>query len=178
MRARLVQLVELRDKLRASQGGNGGQLRWCLLFTLFLASILFFTRVHATRIDLQVVLSEVELGFSADRPWTDAMQLSSLGASGLNDVIGPAGAEIVSRSSIKLIVATGNGWPTDAGPIFLPANSRVWLRTSDVPGSYRMSIQAKDVQFRADVLGQSTLRGRKGSRHSEARKVSCSMAVR
>jgi hypothetical protein len=129
-------------------------------FTLLLASILFFTRVRDTSIDLQVVLSEVELSFSADRPWTDAMQLSSLGASGLKNVIVPAGAETVPRSSIKLSVATGqrSGQLTLA-PIFLPANSRVWLRTSDAPGSYRMSVQAKDGQFRADVLGAINIAG-------------------
>ena len=157
---RLAQLVELQDKLKSPPRRPRLPIAVVFVFTLLLASILFFARVHETGIDLQVVLSEVQLSFSAARPWTDAMQLSSLGASGLNDVTGPAGAEAVPRSSIKLNVASGQqpGQLTLA-PIFLPANGRVWLRASDVPGSYRMSIQAKDPQFRADVLGQINIAG-------------------
>jgi hypothetical protein len=157
---RLAQLVEIQDKLKGPVRRQRWPIAVVFAFTLLLASILFFTRVHETGIDLQVVLSEVELSFSVDRPWTDAMQLSSLGASGLNDVTGPGGAEAVPRGSIRLSVAPGQqpGQLTLA-PIFLPANSRVWLRTSDVAGSYRMSIQAKDAQFRADVLGQINIAG-------------------
>lgn len=156
----LAQLVELQDKLKGPLRRQRWPVAVVFAFTLLLASILFFTRVRDTSIDLQVVLSEVELSFSADRPWTDAMQLSSLGASGLKNVIVPAGAETVPRSSIKLSVATRqrSGQLTLA-PIFLPANSRVWLRTSDAPGSYRMSVQAKDGQFRADVLGAINIAG-------------------
>jgi hypothetical protein len=160
---RLAQLIELQDKLKDLPRRRRWPVAVVFTITLLLASILFFTRVHETGIDLQVVLSEVELSFSADRPWTDAMRLSSLGASGLTDATGPAGAEAVSRSSIKLSVAPGQqlGQLTLA-PIFLPANSRVWLRTSDVPGSYRMAIRAKDAQFRADVFGQINIAGTGG----------------
>ena len=84
-------------------------------------------------------------------------------SSGLNDVTGPPGAGVVPRSSLKLIVAAGQppGQLTLA-PVFLPAKSRVWLRTSEIPGSYRMSIQGKDVQFRADVIGQINIAGTRG----------------
>jgi hypothetical protein len=158
--ARLAQFVEIRDKLKSPPRRQRWPVAVVFALTLLLASILFFTRVHETGIDLQVVLSEVELGFSADRPWTDAMQLSSLGVSGLNDVIGPPGVDALPRRSLKLIVAASQrpGQLTLA-PIFLPAKSRVWLRTSEIPGSCRMSIQAQDVQFRADVLGQIDIAG-------------------
>lgn len=158
--ARLAELIEIRDKLKIPPRRQRWPVAVMFALTLLLASILFFTHVHETGIDMQAALSEVELGFSADRPWTDAMQLSSLGVSGLTDVTGPPGTDAVPRSSLKLSVAAGqpSGQLTLA-PIFLPAKSRVWLRTSESPGSYRMSIQAKDVQFRADVMGRINIAG-------------------
>jgi hypothetical protein len=157
---RLAQLIELQDNLTSPPRRRRWPIAALFTLTLLLASILFFTRVRETGIDLQVVASEVELGFAADRPWTDAMQLSSLGASGLIDVTSPPGVEGTTRSSIRLGPAPGQqqGQLTLA-PVFLRANSRVRIRASDVPGSYRMSIQSKNAEFRADVQGKIKIAG-------------------
>jgi hypothetical protein len=158
--ARLARLVQIHDKLKNPPTLQRWPVAVVFALTLFLASILLFSHVRETGIDLQVVLSEVELGFSTDRPWTDAMQLSSLGVSGLNDLTGPPGVGDIPRSSLKLTVAASRSpGQLTLAPVFLPAKSRVWLRTSDIPRSCRMSIQGKDVQFRADVIGQINIAG-------------------
>ena len=151
---RLAQLIDLREKLKPPAWRQRWSIAVVFVISLLLASILLFVHVRETGIDLQVDLSEVELGFSAARPLTDAMQLSSLGASELDSVTGPSDTNPVPERSLRLSVGGGQqpGQLTLA-PIFVPAESRVWLRSSGTQGTYQMSIQGKGLQFRADVTG-------------------------
>jgi len=120
--------------------------------------------VRQTEIELQVVLSEVGFVFSTSHPLTDAMQLSSFGASGLDEVTAPFATNAVTRSSLKLSLVAGKQ-PSQLtlAPILLPAKSRVWLRASGLPGSCRVSILAGNLQFRSDVNGYINVSGTNAS---------------
>jgi hypothetical protein len=158
---RLARLVEIRRQSASLPKRRRWPVAAIFVLTLILASILLFTHVHQTEIELQVILSEVGLVFSASHPFTDAMQLSSLGASGLEGVTVPSATDAQTRSSLKLTVANKQPSQLTLAPIFLPVKSRVWLRVGRFPGSCRLSIQSKDLQFRADVSGSIDIAGTK-----------------
>jgi len=161
--SRLVQIIDIREKSEPATARQRWPVALAFGLTLLLASVLLFVHVPQTAIDLQVTVYAVELRFAAARPWTDAMQLSSLGASGLDSVAGPPGLDMGARRSLKLDVAAGKqpGELTLA-PIFLPAKSRVWLRSEGTQDTYRMSLKADDLQLRADVRGEVMISGKEG----------------
>jgi hypothetical protein len=156
----LARLVELRDQAASLARRRRWPVGVAFGLTLLFASVLLFTHVHQTEIELHVVLSEVGLVLSVDHPLTDAIELSSLGAAGVDGVTFPLATDAVTRNSLKLKLIPGQQ-PAQLtlAPIVLPAKSHVWLRVYGVPGFCRISILAENLRLRADVSGHIDVAG-------------------
>lgn len=131
--------------------------------TLVLVSLLLFTRVAETEIELDVAAEEV--GFSSPEPQVlaDVMDLTTLGVSGLEEiriprsrgapartVRGPAGA----AAAIQLSPAPdgGEGSISLAG-LTLPAGAQVRLEPSESGRRVRVSLERAPQELRVDVYG-------------------------
>jgi hypothetical protein len=160
---RLVRLVEICDAVRPSLFR-----KWwpavALLSTLLLVSILFFARVSETEIELDLTLSEIGFVFPKQQILAEAMPVSALGVSGLEEIQLPRTRSRAARtlrasegvgSAVHLAVASDGerqGTATLAA-LTLPAGRRVWLRAMEVARQYRLSMNGSGLVLRVDVDG-------------------------
>jgi hypothetical protein len=132
--------------------------------TLAIVSILFFARVRTTDIELELSLSEVGFRLPQQQVFADAMQLSTLGVSGLQKIQFPRlGNEDVqtffsSGGSATSIFLSGGSTGLDTGtitlaPLTLPAGAHLWLHPTTMPSEYRLSIKGKEFLLRANING-------------------------
>jgi hypothetical protein len=160
---RLVRLVEICDA-----AGPSPLRKWwpvgALLSTLLIVSILFFARVSETEIELDLTLSEIGFIFPKQQILAEAMPVSALGVSGLEEIQLPRTRDRTARtlrasegagSAVRLAVASDGerqGTATLAA-LTLPAGRRVWLRAMEVTRQYRLSMNGSGLVLRVDVDG-------------------------
>ena len=147
------------EKLYATSGPPKRRKRWpmAVLFgaTLALVSLLLFARVETTEIELDLSLSELGFRMPKGQVLADVMRLSSLGASGLQKVGLPRG---IDEAAPAVLLSTDTGMITLAA-LALPAATRVWLQTTEIPQHYRLSLKGGKIlkggqpPIQADVLG-------------------------
>jgi hypothetical protein len=161
---RLAKLIEIR----AASEPHPIRPRWpipvLLGITLAVVSVLLFARVSETEIELDLVLSEVSFKLTQEQVLSDAMKLSTLVVSGQEEIRFPrvgSRAEQTFRASegsgsaIKLISASDGkeqGAVTLA-QLTLPAETRIWLRPTEVAKEYRLTIKGTDLKLKVDVTG-------------------------
>lgn len=132
--------------------------------TLVVVSLLLFARVRETEIEADLSLSEASFVLPTQQVLTDAMDLSTLGVSGLRDIELPRAADRITpttpssdaaESGLRLEVASDSkrhGSITLA-PLALPAATSVWMRYIGLPRQYRLSLKGTNTEIRADVNG-------------------------
>jgi hypothetical protein len=132
--------------------------------TLVIASILFFARVSETEIDLDLLVSEMSFELPEQQVLTDDMSLSALGVSGLQEVQLP---RTRTQNSQTFSESNGHGsairlstevdgqheGAVTLGALMLPAGARIWLKATDIPEQYRLSIKSRELTLHADVNG-------------------------
>jgi hypothetical protein len=160
---RLARLAEIRSKTEPAPKKISRITIAIFGLTLVIVSILFFARVSMTEIELDVALSQLGFRLPQQQVLTDATKLSSLGVSGLTELqlpragshqaqtMSPADA---SGTAVRLSSAAGqrNGELTlDA--LNVPAATQVWLRPTEVPQQWRLSLHGPDLTLQAAVDG-------------------------
>jgi hypothetical protein len=160
----LQRLIEIYS----SSSPPSRRLRWPVVAilgtTLTIVSILLFARVRSTEIELDLSLSELGFRLPQQQVIADVMKLSTLGVSGLKEIqlprIGKQDAHTFhqsdgSASSIQLSNETDSihtGTITLA-TLALPVGTHIWLRPTEIPLQYRLSIKNTKLLLRADVNG-------------------------
>lgn len=132
--------------------------------TLVIVSVLFFARVRSTDIELDLSLSEIGFRLPRQQVLADAMQLSTLGVSGLQKIqlprIGKEDARTFFRSdgSGASIFLSSGSTGLDTGTITLatmimPAGTHIWLHPTTIASEYRLSIKRSAFLLRANING-------------------------
>ena len=132
--------------------------------TLLIVSVLLFARVSETEIELELRLSEASFVSPTQQILIDMMPLSAIGVSGLREIQLPRSPDRPARalrasdgveSAIRLSVASDRQregtitLPTLA----LPAGTRSWLRSTETPNQFRLSLKGLELPLRAEVSG-------------------------
>jgi hypothetical protein len=159
---RLAQLVKICNAAKPPPK------RWPVLVvlgvTLLILSILLFSRVSETEIELDMALSEVNFTSSSQQVLSEAIGLSELGVLGLREIqlsrARGRTAEIFGEreyidAAIRLSkISDGNRQSTIMlGRLELSPETRVRLRHKEVLHQYRLSLEGKDLKLRAEVNG-------------------------
>jgi|GEM_PF-3020434 len=126
-----------------------------------LALFLHLGHLSTTKISMELSVSEMNFTLPQQQVLTNIMKLSSIGASGLENVMVPdvntqsdSGRE-GSSSAVLLSIDTTNSHTgtitLDALP--LPAGMRIGIRHTDVTGEYRFFFQGKPIDLPVQVNG-------------------------
>lgn len=165
---RLSHLVDLNQSVRTTPLRK--RLFWAgavTAITLAIASLLLFVHVKETELEGDFALSEVSFVLPTEQVLTEAMDLSTLGVSGLKEIKLPRAAERISQtlsssegsqSAVRLSVAANGkrqGTITLA-PLKLPAKTHVWV-SSGLPRQYRVSLKGTNAELNADVNGPTEI---------------------
>ncbi len=162
--SRLARLVEIYNATQPSPVRKRWPVVAVLGSSLVLVSLLFFARVAETEIEGELALSEVSFIVPSEQVLTEAIDLSTLGVSGLREIRLPRAADQtaqIPRSSegdgtgVRLSVAPNGkrqGTITLA-PLKLPAETHVWISNIGVPRQYRISLKGTNAELNADVNG-------------------------
>ncbi|HZT29785.1 MAG TPA: hypothetical protein VFA33_07880 [Bryobacteraceae bacterium] len=149
---RLRQLAEFSRAVEAPE-----RRRWpilaMLLATLAIASVLFFSRLRRTEIEMDVNVSEVSFRLGQARVISDTMGVASVGASGFKSIEAPGMP--VSEGSM-LIQAAKDGDRSglvSLAPIALPASTRVTLERGRDARRFRLSLAGPGAELRCDAIG-------------------------
>lgn len=148
----LAKLIETRDGLQPKPRN------WwpaaVLLATLTITSVLLFARITSTEIELDVSLAQLTFTLTKAQAISGALDLSSLGVSGLGDVQLPQSPlSPVPAVSLAASTAGPRHGVVSLSPLLLPADAQVTLAYSDVANQYRLSANAPNLAFEAAVYG-------------------------
>lgn len=141
---RLARLVELREA--AVTRARSWTVPLIAVATLGAVSVLLFTRVSSTEIEMELKVSELSFVIPTLQVVSEAMAVSSLGAGGLRaiELPGPR-ADAAAAGSLSILleeapVGTSVG-TISLDPIAVPGGTRVSLRKEAGPRQYRMMLQ-------------------------------------
>jgi len=160
----LARLVEIAEAARPPALRKRWPLAAALGSTLLVVSMLLFARVRETEIELDLAVQEAGFVLPTQQVLTEVMNLSALGASGLQGVhLPPSPGESAlalaedsgSVPSVHLAVATvgERQGAISMAALALPASTRVWLRHTQAPHQYRLSLKGNALTLRVDVRG-------------------------
>ena len=162
---RLARLVEIVDSFQSPPVRRRWLLIAALVGTLLIVSILLFVRISEAEIELDMKLSGVSFELTRQQVLTDAVNLSALGISGLQNIRVPRSEGKASKSvgrneervAISLTNISGderlNGMIT-LPALILPTGTRIWLNHTNVPKQYRLSLKGNDLNFQANMRGE------------------------
>jgi hypothetical protein len=170
--ARLAQLVEIRRRLEpspASSVWNDWAPPIVLLATLFVATLLLFTPVGETEIELDVRVSEVGLRPGSDTVLLEGAVLQRLGVAGAQEAsvrktADWAGLDLVAAHagtiSLEIAPAGTAAASVTLGSIRTGPGTQVWIQGSVNPRQVRLVINSdQDVEVQASLLGPLQLAG-------------------
>lgn len=160
---RLERLVEIQEKLAPTPTRNRWATAALLVVTLAVVSVLLFARVNRTEIELDAQLREVGLRVAADEILIEGAEVAGFAVAG-------ASAISVRRAGkwpgLELADSNGEGLDLEItiGPepleghitiaaLEAKAGTRVWLRPSDKPGRFRLTLDGADREIRASLRG-------------------------
>lgn len=161
---KLSQLVKTFSRAQPPTPRKRWPVILILIGTLLCVSVLVFSHVWRTAIEMDVALSEVSFVLSEEQTLTSPFQLSALGVSGFNRLELP---ELKQRDLYESLTesegdkqvllslsSSGKSGSISLGSVILPAGSRVWLRRNEGPRQYRLSVKADSTQeLRTEVNG-------------------------
>jgi hypothetical protein len=171
---RLSSLVEISDAAQPPPARSHWPLITVFASTLLIASILLFTGPRSTEIELDLEVSQMGFVLPARQALSQYMRLSTLEVSGLSRIQIPraSGSDSMTLvsgrdfdSSVALSTAAGDKLPGQISlpALILPAQTRVSLEKTDVAEQYRLSLQGKGLDLKADVDGAMQVRLTGGS---------------
>ena len=151
---RLARLVELCDKSRPKIKPKRWPTIVILASTSLIISVLLFFRVPSTEIELELTSTEIQFSLSKQAILTDAMVLSSLGVSELQDIQLPRSRGQTSRTfftdanqgigaALRLsAINTGNTQGTlTLTALLLPEGTLIRISRTDVSNQYRLFLE-------------------------------------
>lgn len=97
--SRLARLVELYQTAQPPPARKRWPVVMALGITLVVVSLLLFARVRETEIEADLSLSEASFVLPTQQVLTDAMDLSTLGVSGLRDIELPRAADRITPTT-------------------------------------------------------------------------------
>ncbi|MFZ2650909.1 MAG: hypothetical protein WA210_12485 [Burkholderiaceae bacterium] len=153
---RLARLVQMQREL-AAPVRSGHRWRMAALFIALLAllSVLLIATVRKTEVELELVVSELRFTLASRQQLSEALQLSSLDASGLLGVELPgalAGTQGATRVLLQAAQLPGGG-TISLAPLVAPKGAAVSLIARDAPNELRLSVKGLDTPVRAVVDG-------------------------
>jgi hypothetical protein len=162
---RLSRLAMISRDAQSLQSRKRWPLGIVLGLTLLIVSILLFARVSQTEIELDLAVSEAGFVLTRQQVLTDAVNVSALGLSGLQEIKLPPRLHdrfhrnnaASDNNGIAIRFAVGSesnrqGTVSLANLIF-PTGTRVLLKHTEVPRQYRLSIAAQGLSLRANLNG-------------------------
>lgn len=159
----LAQLMEIRSAARVPSTRPLWPTVAVFGLTLAVVSVLFFARVPETEIELDVSVSQLGFRLAQHQILTEVLKLTSLGVSGLAEIqlprAGSRGSRTIrqddgSGSAIRLSAVDGRRkGELTLDALNLPAATQVWLRPTELPQQWRLSLRGADMTLRAAVDG-------------------------
>lgn len=156
---RLAQITKLSDAAKPPRK------RWPVLallgIILLTLSVLLFSRVSQTEIELDIEASGVGFALSGQQVIIDVAELSALGVSGLKAIHLPRSrgraARDLSDAEAAMRLTPGSdgkkyGTVTLAA-MTLPADTRVWVSVAQSLQQHRLTLKGDSLVFRATVNG-------------------------
>ena len=155
----LMRLVQIHDAAKPPRE------RWpvvgILVLILLTVSILLFSRVSQTEIELDLELSGVGFVLNSQQVLTDLMELPALGVTGLDAIYLPRARGLAPQtlsdveSAIHLSPAhDGNRHGTvTLAALTMPAGTRVWAQIAESLAYYRLTLKGEKLVLRAAVNG-------------------------
>jgi hypothetical protein len=160
---RLARLIEIRSSAAPPPRKFSRAAIAVFVSTLIIVSLLFFARVSVTEIELDVALSQLGFRLPQQQVLTEATRLSSLGVSGLAELQLPrAGSREprtnpppdASATAVRLSSAEApHKGELTLDALNVPAATQVWLRSTEVPQQWRLSLHGPDLALQASVDG-------------------------
>lgn len=164
--AQLAKLVEIRKSLEAPPPVSPWR-RWAaplvLVATLLVATVLLFTHVGRTEIELDVRVSEVGLRPGADTVLIEGADLRSLGVSGAQEIsvrhsADWRGIDLAASEGGALSIEIASVTDAPSSSISLSsirgdAGMRVWIQPAKSPRQVRLSIESDDLEIQASLSG-------------------------
>jgi len=164
--AKLEQLAHLLDLY---EGAHPSPIRkrWPLVLalggTLLIVSVLLFARVGETEIELDLALSEVNFVLATPQVLTESTNLSTLGVSGFDEIQIPAAnhdaksGRLSGEGDAALRLSVDSKGERRGSitltPMMLPVETHVWVRRSELPRQYRLSIKGTSPEINVGVNG-------------------------
>jgi hypothetical protein len=155
---RLARLVEVRDAA-ATGAGNRWTIPLLAAGTLAAVSALLFARVSTTEIELELKVSELSFVIPTLEVISDAMDVSSVGMSGLRSIVlpGPGGEAQAGGDASNILLTRGAAGArigkVSLDPISVPARTRVSLRKVEGANRYRLMLQGAVSEVAVSVAG-------------------------
>jgi hypothetical protein len=162
---RLSRLVQLCEAARPPATRKRWPIVVALGITLVIVSVLLFSRVSETEVELDLTTSGVGFVLSREQALSDLVNLSALGASGQIETRippPPVGFPDSARASdqdrhraINLAIdpdATRESSITLAA-LILPDGTRVGIAPTDIARQYRLALRKAGLELRVDVNG-------------------------
>jgi hypothetical protein len=143
-------------------------VRWPLIgllgLTLFVVTVLLFARVRTTEIELDLLLSEVSFRIPQQQVLYNEIALSSLAASGLDEIQLPRSQAREARrlqkgqgegGAIRLTAQSDsqNVGVITLGTLIVPAETKMSLRPTGIPQQYQISFKSAGLNFPVSVTG-------------------------
>lgn len=164
---RLERLVAIQAALESAPKRNRWIAPVLLVLTLAVVSVMLFARVNRTEIELDAQSREVGFRLAADGILIEGAEIAAVTVAGAQAVAVRAAG---SWRGLDLREAEGDPLnveitlapdPLDGGitmaPVELKAGTRVWLRPTDEPGRFRLTLSGGDVEIRASLHGSVQL---------------------
>ena len=132
-----------------------------LVITGLLTLFLHLGHLSTTKIRMELSLSELNFTLPKQQVVTNIMKLSSIGASGLENVqvpgvrAQPEGGTEGSSSAVLLLIDTTNSrsGTITLDALSLPAGTRIGIRHTDVSGEFRFFFQGTPLDLAVQVNG-------------------------
>jgi hypothetical protein len=169
----LARLIELRQAAQPPIKLRRWPVILVLAGTLLIVSVLFFARLAETEVELDLALNELGFTLSREQVLADSMNLSALGISGMAEVQLPLAGKpenetlresdgTMSSLQLSSTLAGKRQGSISLATLAFPIETRVWLRQTEVPHQYRLSLKGPSLKLQADVNGplQIALAGR------------------
>lgn len=154
---RLAQIVEICEKTKPPKARRRWPVGVILGITLLIVMVLLSIKIPKTEIELDLTMTEVRFELSKSVILADAIVLSALGASELQEVQLPRALSVDGQSipEQKLIAPAETGAALrlavveDGDPpgtitltaLLLPGGTKVWISHTEIPDQYRVSLE-------------------------------------
>ena len=136
--SRLERLVRLREAALADS-----RWRWAVpavaLVTLLALTILLFTRVSSTDVEIDLTVSEIGFHIPSVEALSNQMSVTTLGVSGLTAIDLPGG-DHRAASDLSLLTGLTPAGSLDVNAIAVPAGTKILLRGLEGSRHYELSI--------------------------------------